>query len=149
MREFDSNEPRPVAVIGLGNASCAEIRMGNLTLLIHQIPGESGDEPEVKITAWHFNKTHSWTLIPKEDIVIPPDPNELRLDRRLTLKRLPEGFADLELCRIIVFEPIDDGAKTISDIFEGTPKQAIKWFNDNYEWWARDNYTAKLMAVPA
>jgi hypothetical protein len=76
----------------------------------------------------------------------------LRLDRNLTVKRLPDEFQGEEIIRLIVWELIyirdqDEPAKTISDIMEGTQKQIIKLFNKNREWYARDKYECVLMRV--
>jgi hypothetical protein len=76
----------------------------------------------------------------------------LRLDRNLTVKRLPEELQGEEMIRLIVWELIyirdqDEPARTIRDIMEGTQKQIIKLFNANREWYAYDKYECVLMRV--
>jgi len=64
---------------------------------------------------------------------------DIRLDRNLTVKRLPEHMQGATELRLVVYEVEKEfGAKSVRDIFEGTTKQVIKHFNGERDWFLID-----------
>jgi hypothetical protein len=72
----------------------------------------------------------------------------IRLDRNLTLKRLPEDCREGTV-RLVVWEHDTlSNAKCIRDIYEHTPKGIIKEFNLNREeYLMHGNITCEVQAV--
>ena len=71
----------------------------------------------------------------------------VRLDRNLTLKRLPESMQDKPQLRLVVFETdAETGAKSIRDIFDGPFKSVIKHFNCERKWYAESGIECTIEA---
>jgi hypothetical protein len=87
------------------------------------------EDHKVVITALGPNESqHEMTLDHVVDSKNKPRPNSVPLDRKLTLENMPADFATKKRIRLVVWELVD-GARTILDICEGTPRQVANMFN--------------------